>query len=82
MRKLVALYYADNGFILSYPEEDEISSASVYEVLELDDGYEAFAGLLRDLVAKFGPSDGRYSEKRIYVEIRSGDKYNDYKNQG
>lgn len=36
---------------------------------------EAFAMLLRELNDAFGPMTSRYSKKRIYVEVKEGDKY-------
>ena len=71
---------ASNGWILKveHPsvgddEPDEI----VYEE-KFDDEIECFADFLRTLDDELGPSTSRYSPKRVYIQVRPGDKHEDF----
>jgi hypothetical protein len=59
----------DDGRVLSTQE------LSYQEPRDGDAEVEAFADFLRDLVDHWGPQTSRYSPKRIYIEVRPGDKY-------
>ena len=53
-----------------------ISSGGEYCYQEIyDSEHDAFADFLRELCDQFGPTDGRYGEKRIYITVKHGDKY-------
>ena len=61
-----------NGYLIKAEDEEE---GVVYEENEADE-FTAFANFLRTLTDFYGPQeDGRYSEKRIYVRIEPGDKW-------
>ena len=70
--------HAQNGYIVSCDSDEE---PLVFQELsdELEE-IEAWACFLRELTDHYGPSAGRsrYSAKRIYVEVRPGDKHEDY----
>jgi hypothetical protein len=68
-----------NGCVLvatSSAEETGEKEEIVYQE-DYDDGndIECFADFLRLIADTYGPSTSRYSPKRIYVDVRSGDKY-------
>ena len=67
--------YAKNGLIVSCDSEEH---PMVFQELsdELED-VEAWACFLRELTNMYGPDAcrSRYSAKRVYVEVRPGDKY-------
>ena len=63
---------AKNGVIFSVNGCDEV----VYQEREDEDlSANAFAEILRFIIDEYGPATSRYSAKRIYVEVRPGDKY-------
>lgn len=45
----------------------------------LEGDVSSFAEVLYYINSSMGPSTSRYSAKRIYIEIRPGDKHDDYK---
>lgn len=69
--------YAKNGFIVSSDSDEQ---PMVFQELsdELEE-VEAWACFLRELTFTYGPDAcrSRYSAKRVYVEVRPGDKYQD-----
>jgi hypothetical protein len=56
-------------------QNDEIEEIVYQE--NYDDKIECFADFLRYQEEHYGPSPSRYSGKRIYVEVRPGDKFED-----
>lgn len=68
---------AKNGYIVSCNSEEE---PYVFQELsdELDE-VDAWAYFLRELTYEYGPdaNNSRYSPKRVYIEVRPGDKYED-----
>lgn len=68
---------AKNGYVLKIiNNEDELEGSKeiVYQE-KYDDEVECFADFLRYLDNEYGPSTGRYSEKKIYINVEPGDKY-------
>lgn len=65
---------AANGYIV---ESRDASMLAVFEAGEYDENGEVdcFVNLLRFILEQHGPSTSRYSAKRIYIEVRPGDKY-------
>jgi hypothetical protein len=66
-----------NGLILEVRDIPE-GGGEVEEVVyqeRYDDEVSGFAEFLRYLSEQYGPSTSRYSSKRIYIEVRPGDKY-------
>jgi hypothetical protein len=68
---------AKNGYILKVingkgdsDEQEEIVYQEKY-----DEEVECFADFLRYLDEEYGPATSRHSEKRIYINVESGDKY-------
>lgn len=59
---------AKNGFIIKVNGEEEL-------VFEEKEEIENFAQFLRLLDESYGPMTNRYSDKRIYVRVYPGDKY-------
>jgi len=51
-------------------EQDEVVYQEKY-----DEEVECFADFLRHLEEEYGPSNNRYSEKRIYITVKPGDKF-------
>lgn len=74
---------AKNGHILkvthSAQETGEKEEVVCQEKYDDDDEVECFADFLRYLDQEYGPSTSRYSEKRIYIRVESGDKFEDLK---
>lgn len=67
---------ASNGVVLRV--DHDFPDAEPEEVVyQEQDGneVEAFADFLRHLDAHYGPSTSRYSEKRIYITVEPGDKF-------
>lgn len=67
---------AKNGYIL---EKRDVIDGVAGEVEELvgaegSDEHDSFQIFLYDILDNYGPSDGRYSPKRIRVHIEPGDK--------
>jgi hypothetical protein len=46
-----------------------------------EDEVKAFAGVLWRVNSLIGPTTGRNSKARIYVEVKPGDKHEDYKDE-
>jgi hypothetical protein len=69
---------AENGAILKVNSgiQNDETEEIVYQE-KYDDEIECFADFLRYLEEHYGPSTSRYSEKRIYIEVRPGDKFED-----
>ncbi len=74
---------AANGWLIR-KEPDEIDDRSELHVFshggDLDDTAEvhAFARVLWCLNDLIGPTTSRYSKARVYVEVKPGDKHDDY----
>ena len=77
---------AANGWLIR-KEPDEVDDRSdLYVFSDADsfddtDGVKAFAHVLRCLNDLIGPSTSRYSKARVYVEVKPGDKHEDYKDE-
>lgn len=67
---------AKNGLVLKVISKGGESEGKeiVYQEKYADE-VECFADFLRYLDEKYGPSTSRYSEKRIYISVNPGDKY-------
>jgi len=81
---MIKIEIVDNGWLLTDESDSEMIKKYVFQ--EKEDGYlyeknsaEAFAGLLWRIKDLIGPSESRYSAHRIYIDIRPGDKHEDYK---
>jgi len=61
----------ENGVLLKV--NDGIAYLCYQEMY--DNEHDAFAALLRVICDNYGPSDSRYSEKRIHIITKHGDKY-------
>jgi hypothetical protein len=72
---------AKNGCILKFIHSAEGTSEMEEVVFQekYDDEVECFADFLRLLNEEYGPSTSRYSPKRIYITVESGDKYEEPK---
>lgn len=73
---------ARNGWMIRRePDEiDEASEVFVYGYSDDSDDVDevkSFANFLWRITELLGPTTSRYSEARIYVEVRPGDKYMD-----
>ena len=64
---------ADNGYIFMLKEAD-LGETLVFQELH-EDRIDCFADFLRTILDNYGPTDSRYSEKRIYITVEHGDKY-------
>ena len=64
---------AKNGLILTVTDKD-LKEEIVYQEKH-DDEVECFADFLHHLNDQYGPSTSRYSEKRIYIRVEPGDKF-------
>lgn len=73
---------AKNGLMLKVisGEPDGEIEEIVYQE-KYDDEVDCFADFLRCLEEYYGPTTGRYSEKRIYIDVRPGDKFDDNQNK-
>ena len=75
---MITIKNALNGWILELRSNDEEIDRYVFSYednLGEYDEVQAFALLLRKINDLIGPSTSRYSEYRIYLDIRPGDKY-------
>jgi hypothetical protein len=72
--------YAKNGYVLniSDPGDPELNEIMVFEESDTSE-VQAFASCLHAILDSIGPSTSRYSKERIYIDIRPGDKHDDYK---
>lgn len=74
---LFKLKRVQNGYILEKKDIIDGKSTEVETLVGADGGegeYEAFQQFLYDILENYGPSDGRYSPKRLRVRIEPGDK--------
>lgn len=75
---------AANGWLIR-KEPDEIDERSEVYVFSYNDSPEgvdevkSFSHFLWQLNDLIGPSTSRYSAARIYVQVKPGDKHEDYK---
>src|SRR5271154_1930659 len=65
---------ARNGWIVQGEEAD--GAPSVKEEIDEENNQEAFADFLRIINEQFGPTDGKYSYKRIRIVCVPGRDYN------
>ena len=68
---------AGNGLILKMIDnenKDNVEEEIVYQE-KYEDEVECFADFLRYLEEQYGPATSRYSGKRIYIEVKPGDKF-------
>lgn len=76
------LIMALNGWIVEYQEdESEPVKRQVFSYSDSADDVEevkAFAHLLWSLTDLIGPSTSRYSKARVYIEVKPGDKHDDF----
>lgn len=63
-----------NGYVLKVSGREDGPEEVVCQE-KYDDEVECFAGFLRYLNEEYGPVTNRYSEKRIYVNVEPGDKF-------
>lgn len=77
---------ASNGWLIR-KEPDELDDRSELHVFSHSDSFDdtaevhAFARVLWCLNDLIGPSTSRYSKARVYVEVKPGDKHDDYKDE-
>lgn len=72
MYKLV-ISRAENGFIVKEITKGEEPNIKVFQTD--DDAIHSFASLLYSIKEWAGFSGSRYDEKRIYIDVRPGDKH-------
>jgi hypothetical protein len=75
---MITVKTAINGWVLELQSNGESIETYVFSYqddLSDEDEVKTFASLLRRIDSLIGPSTGRYSEHRIYVDVRPGDKY-------
>ena len=75
---VVRIRGAINGWVLELHSDEEQIDRYVFSYEDGpagEDEVKSFAGLLRQIDSLIGPSTSRYSEHRIYVDVRPGDKY-------
>ena len=75
---MIKIKNAINGWILEYRIDDDQTDTYVFSYEDSPAGegeVKTFAGLLRQIDSLIGPSTSRYSEHRVYVDVRAGDKY-------
>lgn len=67
----------DNGHMIEVT--DDVNEEPTILVAREDDEDEtsSFVSFLNDILNRFGPSTGRYSEKRIRIVVLPGDKRDD-----
>jgi hypothetical protein len=75
---------AANGWLIRKEADatDDTSELHVYshsDGADTEDEVKAFAGVLWCVNSLIGPTTGRTSKARIYVEVKPGDKHDDYK---
>jgi len=66
--------YAKNGSVVKVTGPNGEADTYTFQECEGHE-IEAFAELLWAILDNYGPSTSRYSPKRIYIEVRPGDKY-------
>lgn len=71
---------AANGCILTIKDEENGDAEILYQEQDGNE-IECFAEFLRYICDHYGPSTSRYSEKRIYITVEPGDKYEDRRTQ-
>lgn len=70
---ILKLKRARNGWIVHCESED--GEPSVKEEIDEENNQEAFADFLRIINERFGPTDGKYSYKRIRIVCVPGRDY-------
>jgi len=66
------LHHAKNGWILKYCDAE---TPEEIVGVESEDEHEGFREFLWAILQNYGPSDGKYSQKRIHVNILPGRDY-------
>ncbi len=80
----VIIETALNGWLIrtepDFPEDaPELHVYSHSDGADAEEEVKAFAGVLWCVNSLIGPTTGRNSKARIYVEVKPGDKHEDYK---
>jgi hypothetical protein len=81
----VIIETALNGWLIRTEPSftDDMPELHVYshsDGVDTEDEVKAFAGVLWCVNSLIGPTTGRNSAARIYVEVKPGDKHADYQN--
>lgn len=71
---MISIKRAENGWAVTQAATGEAPESLAVFSDDRCTEVEAFTDLLRYLLDQLGPSTSRYSEQRIYIEIRPGDK--------
>lgn len=77
---MIKINQVSNGWILTTEDvslqADETPQTVVFQYKEDDesDEVETFRNLLLEVIEVIGPQTSRYSKKKIYIEIKPGDK--------
>ena len=68
-----------NGCVLKVKNssEESVEREEIVYQEKYDDDIECFADFLCYLNDEYGPATSRYSEKRIYISVAPGDKFED-----
>jgi len=74
---------ATNGWLIrtkpDFPDDrPELYAFSFVDSADDTEEVKAFAQVLWHLNSLIGPTTSRYSKARIYVEVKPGDKHDDY----
>jgi hypothetical protein len=75
---MITVRTAINGWVLELQSDVESIETYVFSYQDDpsdEDEVKTFASLLRRIDSLIGPSTSRYSEHRVYVDVRPGDKY-------
>ena len=72
-----------NGVLVdaSYLHTDDAATEQYVAQSIEDTPMQAFAEMLNVLVDNYAPTSSRYSDERIYILVRPGDKHEDFKNE-
>ena len=80
----VTIETALNGWLIRTEPgfTDDMPELHVYshsDSADTEDEVKAFAGVLWCVNSLIGPTTGRNSKARVYIEVKPGDKHNDFK---
>ena len=59
-----------NGFVVSAEDDEE----GLVCRTDCENEHDAFVTLLHEFLEIYGPSDSRYSDRRIHIHVTKGDK--------
>jgi hypothetical protein len=81
----VIIETALNGWLIrkeadATDDRSELHVFSHSDSADTEEEVKAFAGVLWCLNDLIGPSTSRHSKARVYVEVKPGDKHEDYNN--